>query len=157
MEIGGSNLDGKYAVFDVDETLGYFSQFGAFIDALNNHYNDFSRVVFDNFNELLDLYPEFIRPNMIEILKYVSEKKREGVCKGIIIYTNNQGPRSWVEYISKYFDYKVGTQVFDQIIAAYKVNGKLCRKDERRKIKHMKTLFALHIFRKHLKFVLLTT
>ena len=53
--IGGSNLDGKYAVFDVDETLGYFSQFGAFIDALNNYYNDFSRVVFDNFNELLDL------------------------------------------------------------------------------------------------------
>ena len=123
--IGGSNLDGKYAVFDVDETLGYFSQFGAFIDALNNHYNDFSRVVFDNFNELLDLYPEFIRPNIIEILKYISEKRSEGICKGIIIYTNNQGPRSWVEYISKYFDYKVGTQVFDQIIAAYKVNGKI--------------------------------
>jgi hypothetical protein len=125
MEIGGSQLHGKYAVFDVDETLGYFSQFGAFIDALNNHYNDFSRVMFDNFNELLDLYPEFIRPNMIEILKYISEKKSEGACKGIIIYTNNQGPRSWVENISKYFDYKVGTQVFDQIIAAFKVNGKI--------------------------------
>jgi hypothetical protein len=124
MEIGGSQLYGKYAVFDVDETLGYFSQFGAFIDALN-HYNDFSRVVFDNFNELLDLYPEFIRPNIIEILKYITEKRSEGDCKGIIIYTNNQGPRSWVENISKYFDYKVGTQVFDQIIAAYKVNGKI--------------------------------
>ena len=125
METGGSQLYGKYAVFDVDETLGYFSQFGAFVDALNNYYNDFSRVVFDNFNELLDLYPEFIRPNIIEILKYISEKRSEGVCKGIIIYTNNQGPRSWVENISKYFDYKVGTQVFDQIIAAYKVNGKI--------------------------------
>ena len=124
-EIGGSKLHGKYAVFDVDETLGYFSQFGAFVDALNNYYSNFSRVVFDNFNELLDLYPEFIRPNMIEILKYVSEKRREGVCKGIIIYTNNQGPRIWVANISKYFDYKVGTQVFDQIIAAFKVNGKI--------------------------------
>ena len=62
---------------------------------------------------------------MVEILKYVSEKKRDGACKGIIIYTNNQGPRSWVANISKYFDYKVGTQVFDQIIAAYKVNGKI--------------------------------
>ena len=125
LEIGGSQLDENYAVFDVDETLGYFSQFGAFVDALNNYYSDFSRVVFDNFNELLDLYPEFIRPNMIEILKYVSEKRREGACKGIIIYTNNQGPRIWVANISKYFDYKVGTQVFDQIIAAFKVNGKI--------------------------------
>lgn len=124
-EMGGSIMHGKYAVFDVDETLGYFSQFGAFVDALNNYYSDFSRVVFDNFNELLDLYPEFIRPNMIEILKYVSEKRREGACKGIIIYTNNQGPRVWVANISKYFDYKVGTKVFDQIIAAFKVNGKI--------------------------------
>jgi len=125
IEMGGSKLHGKYAVFDVDETLGYFSQFGAFVDALNNYYSDFSRVVFDNFNELLDLYPEFIRPNMVEILKYVSEKRREGACKGIFIYTNNQGPRIWVANISKYFDYKVGTQVFDQIIAAFKVNGKI--------------------------------
>jgi hypothetical protein len=124
-EMGGSKIHGKYAVFDVDETLGYFSQFGAFVDALNSYYSDFSRVVFDNFNELLDLYPEYIRPNMIEILKYVSEKKREGACKGIIIYTNNQGPRMWVANISKYFDYKIGTQVFDQIIAAFKVNGKI--------------------------------
>jgi hypothetical protein len=124
-EMGGSIMHGKYAVFDVDETLGYFSQFGAFVDALNNYYSNFSRVVFDNFNELLDLYPEFIRPNMIEILKYVSVKRREGACKGIIIYTNNQGPRVWVANISKYFDYKVGTKVFDQIIAAFKVNGKI--------------------------------
>ena len=124
-ELVGSKNQGKYAVFDVDETLGYFSQFGAFVDALNNYYSDFSRVVFDSFNELLDLYPEFIRPNMIEILKYVSEKRREGACKGIIIYTNNQGPRIWVANISKYFDYKIGTEVFDQIIAAFKVNGKI--------------------------------
>jgi len=125
LEIESLQSHGKYAVFDVDETLGYFSQFGAFVDALNNYYRDFSRVVFDNFNELLDLYPEFIRPNMIEILKYVSEMRREGACKGIFIYTNNQGPRIWVANISKYFDYKVGTQVFDQIIAAFKVNGKI--------------------------------
>jgi hypothetical protein len=125
LEIGSLQSHGKYAVFDVDETLGYFSQFGAFVDALNNYYRDFSRVVFDNFNELLDLYPEFIRPNMIEILKYVSEMRREGACKGIFIYTNNQGPRIWVANISKYFDYKVGTQVFDKIIAAFKVNGKI--------------------------------
>jgi len=115
----------KYVVFDVDETLGYFSQFGTFVDALNNYYSDFSRIVFDNFNELLDLYPEFIRPNMIEILKYVTSKKRDDACNGIIIYTNNQGPRMWVANISKYFEYKVGSRVFDQIIAAFKIRGEI--------------------------------
>ena len=74
MEIGGSNLDGKYAVFDVDETLGYFSQFGAFIDALNNHYNDFSRVVFDNFNELLDL-PEPVFPKIANVSPFFTVKE----------------------------------------------------------------------------------
>lgn len=44
LEIGGSQLHGNYAVFDVDETLGYFAQFGAFVDALNNYYSDFSEL-----------------------------------------------------------------------------------------------------------------
>jgi hypothetical protein len=47
-EIKSEQTNGKYVVFDVDETLGYFSQFGAFVDALNHYYSDFSRVVFVN-------------------------------------------------------------------------------------------------------------
>ena len=124
--IGGNiGAMGKYVVFDVDETLGYFSQLGAFMDALSFYYKDFSRSHFERFNEILDLYPEFIRTNMIDILKYISNKKRQGTCNGIFIYTNNQGPRTWVQHIAKYFEYKVGDQLFDKIIAAYKVNGKV--------------------------------
>lgn len=37
---------GKYIVFDVDETLGYFSQLGAFMDALSFYNKDFSGSVF---------------------------------------------------------------------------------------------------------------
>jgi hypothetical protein len=72
---------------------------------------------------------------MIEILKYVYEKKANGTCSGLFIYTNNQGPRSWVQHIAKYFDYKVGSverndrndgaNLFDKIIAAYMINGKV--------------------------------
>ena len=124
--IGGkTRAIGKYVVFDVDETLGYFSQLGAFMDALSFYYKDFSRSHFERFNEILDLYPEFIRTNMIDILKYINNKKSQGTCSGIFIYTNNQGPRTWVQHIAKYFEYKVGHKLFDKIIAAYKVNGKV--------------------------------
>ena len=125
--INQNNKNEKYIVFDVDETMGYFSQLGAFMDALSFYYKDFSRSHFERFNEILDLYPEFIRTNMIDILKYISNKKRQGACSGIFIYTNNQGPRTWVQHIAKYFEYKVGGggQLFDKIIAAYKVNGKV--------------------------------
>jgi hypothetical protein len=127
---------GKYIVFDVDETLGYFSQLGSFIDAISFFNKDFSGSVFERFNEILDLFPEFVRPKMIETLKYIHEKKVNGTCSGVFIYTNNQGPRSWVQHIAKYFDYKVGNVerndrndssaiLFDKIIAAYMINGKI--------------------------------
>ena len=130
---------GKYIVFDVDETLGYFSQLGSFIDAISFYNKDFSGSVFERFNEILDLFPEFVRPKMIETLKYIHEKKVSRTCSGVFIYTNNQGPRSWVQHIAKYFDYKVGNgynnverndrndsaSLFDKIIAAYMINGKI--------------------------------
>jgi hypothetical protein len=129
-----NNKKGKYIVFDVDETLGYFSQLGSFIDAISFYNKDFSGSVFERFNENLDLFPEFVRPKMIETLKYIHEKKVNGTCSGVFIYTNNQGPRSWVQHIAKYFNYKVGglerkhnetNQLFDKIIAAYMINGKV--------------------------------
>ena len=126
---------GKYIIFDVDETLGYFSQLGSFIDALSFYNKDFSgSSAYKRFNEILDLFPEFVRPKMIETLKYIHGKKVGGKCSGVFIYTNNQGPRSWVQHIAKYFDYKVGglernhneiNQLFDKIIAAYMINGKI--------------------------------
>ena len=133
--INQMNKKGKYIVFDVDETLGYFSQLGSFIDALSFYNKYFSGSVFERFNEILDLFPEFVRPKMIEILKYIYEKKANGKCSGVFIYTNNQGPRAWVQHIAKYFDYKVGNverndrndsaSLFDKIIAAYMINGKI--------------------------------
>jgi hypothetical protein len=134
--INQMNKKGKYIVFDVDETLGYFSQLGSFIDAISFYNKDFSGSAYERFNEIIDLFPEFVRPKMIEILKYIHEKKVSGTCSGLFIYTNNQGPRSWVQHIAKYFDYKVGNvernyrndnndTLFDKIIAAYMINGKI--------------------------------
>ena len=65
----------KIVVFDLDETLGYFTEFGIFCDCLNNYFknNNYSEL---NFNLLLDLYPEFTRPKIMNILEYLKNKKK---------------------------------------------------------------------------------
>jgi predicted secreted acid phosphatase len=46
----------KVVVFDLDETLGSFGQFGSFCMLLDDYYNDDNKA-YGMFNELLDLYP----------------------------------------------------------------------------------------------------
>ena len=123
----------KIVVFDLDETLGYFTEFGMFWDSLNKFIklNNKDTILSQNdFNNILDLYPEFLRPNIINILTYLKTKKMSKCCENIMIYTNNTGPREWVKYITKYFETKIDFNLFDQIISAFKVNGKqieICR------------------------------
>ena len=115
-------------VFDLDETLGNFVEVGMFWDALENYYG--RKLSDETFFEILDIFPEFLRPNIVKILKYLMDKKRIGECSKVMIYTNNQGPRSWAQMISAYFDTRTGQKTFDQIIAAFKVHGKvveICR------------------------------
>ena len=129
----------KIVVFDLDETLGYFVEFGMFWEAFTNYLtylnknkniNINNNLTQDQFNDLFDLYPEFCRPDIIKILEYLKEQKEKCICNKIMIYTNNQGPREWVEYIKKYFEKKINYKLFDQIIGAFKINGKaieICR------------------------------
>ena len=62
----------KIVVFDLDETLGYFVELGLFWDCIQA-YIDKCDIQFimgqQEFNSLLDLFPEFIRPNMFQILQ----------------------------------------------------------------------------------------
>ncbi len=111
-----------YIVFDLDETIGYFTQFGIiwesieylFEDKLSQHY----------FNCVLDLYPNFLRPNILTIFRYLKLKKQHNNNLKILIYTNNQGPKSWCNFIAGYIEYKLKYKLFDQIIYAFKVNGR---------------------------------
>jgi len=127
----------KVVIIDLDETLGYFIEFGIFFEALNaylkyDHIHGEPHVIIDQpkFNQLLDLYPEFIRPNLYPILNYLKHKMKLKEFKGVMIYTNNQGPRTWVTFIKNYLESKIKYKLFIQIIAGFKVNGKqieLCR------------------------------
>ena len=65
----------KVVVFDVDETLGYFMEFGIFWNALSMYTKEHKigvELSQYEFNQILDLYPEFIRPNILSILNYLS-------------------------------------------------------------------------------------
>jgi len=114
----------KVVVFDLDETLGYFVELGVFWDCLK--INNEKRIIMNEevFHKVLDLYPEFVRPNIIEILNYLKERKKTLCCHQLMIYTNNQGPPQWATQILSYFEQKINSRLFDKIIAAFKINGK---------------------------------
>ena len=96
----------KVVVFDVDETLGNFTQFSIFGHVLEEYFNK-PDIIYRYFNDLVDLYPEIIRPNMVRILDYIRKKKNAGVCNKVMIYTNNAGPDKWVGHIRGYFEHKL--------------------------------------------------
>lgn len=119
----------KIVVFDLDETLGYFVQYGIFWDCLNSYLLQkkdakLNQLNQPDFNTTLDLYPEFLRPNIINILDYLKTKKNTQCCEKIMIYTNNQGHQSWTNNIISYFETKIKYKLFDKIISAFKINGK---------------------------------
>jgi hypothetical protein len=118
------SIEKKVVVFDLDETLGYFGEFGRFCNLLDDFYKN-SNKSYSIFNELLDLYPEFIRPNIINILKYLLEKKKENKCQAVMIYTNNTGEKKWAQHITGYFESKLKSKIFEQIIGAFKINGQI--------------------------------
>lgn len=133
------NCNPKIVVFDLDETLGYFMELGMFWDALKAYIKFKNLSIHPNqtlFNNILNLYPEFLRPQIIDILNYIKKKKETNHCHKLMIYTNNQGPLEWAKFIISYFETLIDAKIFDQIIAAFKVQGKrveICRTT------HMKT------------------
>ena len=116
----------KIVVIDVDETIGYFVELGIFCDALTQTaWNNDSAAQYAHFNHLMDAFPEFLRPNILDILRFLKQRKDAGECCGVMVYTNNNGPRAWVEHIIRYMESKLGAPIFDQIVAAFKVDGKI--------------------------------
>ncbi len=122
----------KTIVFDMDETLGHFAELNMFWTSLKEYLylKNLSHYITDKrkettFFQLLDLYPEFLRPNIIGILKYLRIKQEQGDVDKIMIYTNNNGPKEWVLSIRDYFNAKLGYSIFDNVIAAFMVNGKI--------------------------------
>lgn len=132
------NNPNKIIVFDLDETLGYFKELSLFWECLKDYFrmNCDYKLMQREFNAILDLYPEFIRPNMFQILEYIKYKKETNRCHKIMIYTNNTGGPEWTHMIKNYFERKMQRStnnhnhkqhvnvIFDQIIQAFMIGGK---------------------------------
>ena len=113
-------------VFDLDKTLGYFTQVAVFIEGVEHYLG--RKLKKNEIYKIFDLYPEMFRPDMMNILKYLKQLKHKLKCVKVLIYTNNVGPKSWVHTIKNYIEKKLKYKLFDRTIAAWKVSGKIYEK-----------------------------
>jgi len=111
----------KVVVLDLDETLGSFVD----LEILWSIIHKYKHSISVNFNDILDLYPEFIRYGILSILEYLVDKKKSGECYKVYLYTNNKTSKEWVDLIVNYFNQKFPSTIplFDQTIYAFKINN----------------------------------
>jgi len=120
----------KAIVFDVDETIGSFTQLFILWKIINkyfeknNIYNNLINTQF-LFNLLLDNFPLFLRTNIVDIFQYILKEKQQNKIEKVILYTNNQISKEWINYIVKYIEYKLDNNIFDVIICSYKINNQI--------------------------------
>ena len=67
----------KVVVFDLDETIGYFTEVGIFWDALENFYGH--NLFNEQFHEVLDIFPQFFRPDIFKIMEFINKKRKAKV------------------------------------------------------------------------------
>jgi hypothetical protein len=120
----------KVIVFDLDETIGSFSDLDILWRGLLEYTNINNDFIFNNtqekFNELLDLYPEFLRYGILNILDFLYYKKLKGECDKVYIYTNNQLQKQWTNMIIQYLENKQNVEtLFDDFISAFKINKQI--------------------------------
>lgn len=113
-------------VFDLDKTLGYFTQVAIFIEGVEHYLG--RKLKKNEVYKIFDLFPEMFRPDTMNILKYLKQLKHKLKCVKVLIYTNNIGPKSWVYSIKNYIEKKMKYKLFDRTIAAWKVDGKIYEK-----------------------------
>ena len=116
-----SSNDRKMVVFDLDETLGQFVEVGMFWDALK-YVTDMTENESDFFR-VMDVFPEFLRPKIMDILEHLVDMRKKNICQSVMYILITR-----VEKLGKtnasYFDHKLQYRLFDHIIAAFKVRVK---------------------------------
>jgi hypothetical protein len=99
----------KVVALDMDETLGAFASFARYVAELAPY-----AVNSTLFGHLLDQNPCYLRPGILEILRFLSANRRIGRCR-VVLYTNNPNTL-WVKLVKQYLENKLGEPLFDQVI-----------------------------------------
>jgi|TARA_R110002012_G_scaffold262179_1_gene444338 hypothetical protein len=144
MKTRNRKINKKLIVFDLDETIGHFEEFGRFISGLEYFHKQkwfvksydedaFDKILEKYFDILLHLYPEFFRYGIFKVFEDVLKKKRINKHLKVAIYTNNMGPRSWTIYIKNFIEKKIKHKLFDIIITGFHTNT------DKRRTTHNKT------------------
>lgn len=84
----------RLIVFDLDETLGHFSQLSAFIGAIRSATRKTLPLI-----AYCHLYPEVFRPGIFKCLADLVQRIKLGENLKVILYTNNCGPPAWAREI----------------------------------------------------------
>jgi hypothetical protein len=115
--IKSKSANRKVIVLDLDETIGSFGELyllwsiGLPSDIERNQ---------KTFDDLLDIYPEFLRYGILNIIDYLKYKKDNGSYFKTFIYTNNVLREEWVQMIVNYIENKqTSSGLFDKIIPAF--------------------------------------
>lgn len=124
----------KAIVFDIDETIGSFTQLYILWKIINKYFKQHDIYTsFINtqilFNLILDNFPLYLRPDILVVFEYILHEKNKNKINKVLIYTNNQVSKEWVNYIAKYIEYKLNNKIFDKIIYAYKIKNHFVEKD----------------------------
>ena len=112
----------KIVVFDLDETLGHFTDIYMFYEYFLMIQNGLST---KTFKELFDLFPDLIRPNLINVLNYIKRQCKQRTCDGVVVYTNNHAGSKWVNHILDYLNNKINYKLFNKTILSFKQHGLL--------------------------------
>ena len=113
--------DNKVVIFDMDETLGHFHQISGMWYAIKDTN---PRVTKQDFFDFMDCFQDCLRIHIEKVLTYLKKAKNDGKIRRVIIFTNNQGPKSWSNLIKDYFNYKMNSVLIDKVVGAYKVGNK---------------------------------
>ena len=140
-------------VFDLDKTIGYFTQIAIFVEGIENYLK--RKLNKKELYKIFDLFPEILRPDIMSIFKYLKNLKMKLKCVKVMIYTNNMGPKTWVYEIKNYIESKLKYKLFDRTIAAWKVGNKIYEKNRTTHEKTVKDLLKCGNISKNAKIIFL--
>jgi len=120
----------KIFVFDLDETIGSFSDLYILFKCIENMNDISNKQLYTNDEELLfsllDEFPEFFRYGIFVLFQYLNDKKKMNKNVHVYIYTNNTCiPITWTSIIINYIEKKCNLTLFDNIVRCFKINDQI--------------------------------